>query len=94
MQESKEIKLKINDTELKGNYSNQVNIMHSKHDFVLDFITLFPPEAIVNSRIIMNPANLKKFYKALEVNLKKYEEQFGVIDFDDDFFKDDNNKIN
>ena len=82
----KEIKLKLNDNELKGVYANQIAIMHSKYDFVIDFIAMFPPEAIVNARIITNPASLKKIYEAIGLNLKKYEEKFGKIEMD-------NNKI-
>jgi hypothetical protein len=80
---SKEIKLKINDGELKGLYANQIAVMHSKYDFVIDFIALFPPEAIVNSRIITNPASLKKMYNAIGINLQKYEEKFGTIEIDE-----------
>jgi len=75
----KEIKLKINDSELKGQYANQIAIMHTKEDFVLDFITMFPPEAIVNTRIITNPYALKRMYKAIGINIAKYEEQYGEI---------------
>ncbi|HOV13955.1 MAG TPA: DUF3467 domain-containing protein [Spirochaetota bacterium] len=83
--DNKEIKLKINDTELKGSYANQVAILHSKSDFVLDFISMFPPEAIVTSRVITNPINFKRMFKAMETNLKKYESNYGVIDIDDEF---------
>ena len=84
MEAQKEIKLKINDNELKGLYANQIAIMHSKYDFVIDFIAMFPPEAIVNSRIITNPASLKRIYNAIGVNIKKYEEKFGEISLDDE----------
>lgn len=82
---NKEIKLKINDSELKGSYANQVAILHNKNDFVLDFISMFPPEAIVTSRVITNPTNFKRIFKAMESNLKKYEANYGVIDVEDDF---------
>ena len=36
-----EIKLKINDEQLKGAYANQVSIMHSKNDFILFFLFIF-----------------------------------------------------
>lgn len=88
MEEKKEIKLKINDAELKGMYANQVAIMHSKYDFVLDFITMFPPEAIVNSRIITNPSSLKRIYNAIGINLKKYEDQYGLIEVEEDLNQD------
>ncbi|HPO50272.1 MAG TPA: DUF3467 domain-containing protein [Spirochaetota bacterium] len=82
---NKEIKLKINDNELRGSYANQIAILHSKNDFVLDFISMFPPEAIVTSRVITTPVNLKRMFRALETNLKKYEDQFGIIETDDEF---------
>lgn len=83
MEENREIKLKINDNELRGVYANQVAILHSPHEFVLDFIAMFPPEALVNSRVITNPAALKQMYLAIGQNLQKYEEQFGEIILDE-----------
>lgn len=84
MEENREIKLKINDSELRGVYANQVAIMHSRYDFVLDFIAMFPPEALVNTRVITNPAALKQMYMAIGHNLQKYEEQFGEIVLDNE----------
>ena len=86
MQDQKEIKLKINDNELKGHYANQITVMHSKHDFVLDFISMFPPEAIVNARIITTPASLARMYNAIGLNIKNYEEKFGKIEIDESSF--------
>jgi hypothetical protein len=90
----KEIKLKINDNELKGVYANQISIMHSKHDFVIDFISMFPPEAIVNSRIITNPASLKRMYHAIGINIKKFEDQYGTIAVDENENVEFPDKIN
>lgn len=90
----KEIKLKINDSELKGNYANQISVMHSKYDFVIDFITMFPPEAIVNSRIVTNPVFLKKIYSVIGANIKKYEEQYGIIETEDEIASDFPGKVN
>jgi hypothetical protein len=90
----KEIKLKINDDELKGVYANQIAIMHSRYDFVVDFIAMFPPEAIVNSRIITNPASLKRIYNAIGINLRKYEEQYGEIEVSNDSEPGFSGKIN
>ena len=78
-QQNKEIKIKINDPELKGQYANQIAIMHTREDFVIDFIAMYPPEAIVGARIITNPVSLKRMSNAIAANLKKYEEQFGEI---------------
>ncbi|MCG8569849.1 MAG: DUF3467 domain-containing protein [Spirochaetes bacterium] len=82
--DKKELKLKINDEQLRGKYANQINVMHTQYDFVLDFISLFPPEAIVNARIITNPAAVKKIYHILGQNIAKYEEKYGEISVNDD----------
>ncbi len=93
-QENKDLKLKlkINDEQLKGVYANQIAIIHSKYDFVIDFIAMFPPEAIVNARVVTNPSALKRIYNAIGINLKNYESKFGVIDTGDDI--DVKEKIN
>jgi len=85
MENKQEIKLKINDKNIMGAYANQITVMHSKYEFVLDFISMFPPEPAVNARIITNPVALKRIYKALGINIKKYEEKFGEIEDDSDF---------
>jgi len=94
MEEKRELKLKINDAELKGEYSNQVAIMHSKYEFVLDFINMLPPEAIVTSRIITNPASMKQMYNAIALNLKKYESKYGEIIIDEDSHMEIPKKVN
>lgn len=80
MPEQREIKIKAKDEELKGNYSNLMQILHTKEEFVLDFFLVSPPEGILASRIIMSPGHTKRMIKALEENLSKYEEKFGRIE--------------
>ncbi len=79
MDTRKEVKLKINDAELKGVYANHIGIMHTADEFVIDFISMLPPEAIVTSRVITSPAALKRMYNAIGINIKKFEERFGEI---------------
>lgn len=64
------------------NYSNMAIIAHAANEFVLDFASLLPgsPNAMVNSRIIMNPLNAKKVLMALQENIQKYESVYGPID--------------
>jgi hypothetical protein len=90
----KELKLKINDEQLKGAYANQVGIMHTRDEFVLDFISMLPPEALVTSRVIVSPVALKRMYMAIGVNIKKYEESFGAIRVDDASSVDSSAKVN
>lgn len=93
MDTGKEVKLKINDNELKGVYANHIGVMHTSDEFVIDFISMLPPEAIVNARIITNPAALKRMFNAIGSNIKKYEERYGEI-IVDDMPPDINSKVN
>lgn len=80
MAEPQQIKIKAKDKELKGTYSNLMQVLHTKEEFVLDFFLVSPPEGILASRVIMSPGHLKRMIKALEGNLSKYEEKFGKIE--------------
>ncbi len=64
-----------------GVYANLAIISHSHSEFVLDFIRMLPniPKARVKSRVIVTPEHAKRFLKALEDNIKKYEAQHGTI---------------
>ena len=75
-----EIKVKAKDEDVKGVYSNLMQILHTKEEFVLDFFLVYPPEGILSSRIIMSPGHVKRMAKALSENLAKYEEKFGKIE--------------
>ena len=55
MPEQKQIKVKVPENILPGVYSNQMVVSHTREEFVLDFANLFPPEGIVNARVIVSP---------------------------------------
>ncbi len=76
---TKEIKVKITDEILKGVYANNMMVVHTREEFLLDFINIFPPGGIVNARVIISPGHLKRIIAALKENMKKYEEKFGQI---------------
>jgi hypothetical protein len=78
--EPQQIQVKISDDVLKGVYANLAQIAHSKEEFVIDFMTMMPPQGIVGARVYMNPAHAKRLGHALLDNVKKYEEQFGKIE--------------
>lgn len=80
MPEEKKLKIKAKDEDLKGNYSNLMQIMHTKEEFVLDFFLVSPPQGILSSRVIMSPGHIKRMIRALEENLGKYENKFGKIE--------------
>ena len=80
MPEEKQIKIKVKDDDLKGKYSNLMQIIHTKDEFLLDFFLVSPPQGILTSRIIMSPSHLKRVVKALQENIGKYEGKFGKIE--------------
>jgi hypothetical protein len=77
--QTQKINIKATDDKLKGEYSNVMQIMHTKEEFVMDFLNVFPPTGTLNSRIIVSPGHFKRMLKAMDENLKKYEAGFGKI---------------
>lgn len=73
------INVKISDEDAKGRYSNLLRITHTGEEFILDFIHLVPPQAVVTARIVTSPGHLKRIVQALDENLRRYEERFGKV---------------
>jgi hypothetical protein len=78
-QQPKQIQIKAQDEELKGKYSNLMQITHTQDEFVLDYFLVVPPQGTLASRVILSPGHLKRMLKALEDNIGKYESKFGKI---------------
>lgn len=79
MAQDPSIPVKIPDAILRGTYANQMVVRHTREEFVIDFLNVFPPEAIVNARVVVSPGHLKRMIRALNDNLARYEKQFGMI---------------
>ena len=78
--EQKQIQIKAKDEILSGKYANVAQINHNKEEFILDFMSIFPPVGTLNSRIIVSPGHYKRMIKAMQDNLQKYESHFGFIE--------------
>ena len=76
---NQQIQIKTDDATMKGVYSNAANIMHTKEEFVLDFMNIIPPAGTLNARVIVSPGHFKQLLAAMQDNLKKYEAQFGNL---------------
>ena len=76
------IQLQVDEPIAQGTYSNLVVINHSENEFVFDFAYLQPanPVARVRSRIVSSPRHTKRLLLALQKNLARYEERYGVIE--------------
>ena len=77
--EPKNVQIKVQDQELKGFYSNLMQITHTQEEFVLDFFLVIPPQGTLASRVILSPGHLKRMIKALQDNIEKYEKKNGTI---------------
>ena len=75
------IQIQADDSVKEGAYSNLAMIAHSPEEFVLDFIFVMPnpPYGKLRSRIVMSAAHAKRFLRALQENVQRYEQQFGTI---------------
>lgn len=75
------LNIELNAEVAGGIYSNLAMINHSPSEFVFDFIQIMPgmPKAQVKSRIVITPQHAKRFLKALNENIHRFERQFGEI---------------
>ncbi|MDO5509798.1 MAG: DUF3467 domain-containing protein [Weeksellaceae bacterium] len=73
--------IEINNETASGVYSNLALINHSGTEFVVDFIQVMPgmPKAQVKSRVVLTPQHAKRFLRALNENVHRFESQFGEI---------------
>ena len=76
-----QINIELSEEIAEGVYANLAMIAHSNSEFVVDFIRLMPgvPKAKVKCRVILTPEHARRLLNALEDNISKYEENFGVI---------------
>lgn len=75
------VNIELSEEVSEGVYTNLAIITHSPSEFVFDFIQMMPgvPKGKVRSRVIMTPQNAKRLLNALNDNLQKFEQNFGVI---------------
>src|SRR5438094_10430358 len=80
--EPQQIQIDLDEATAQGAYCNLVLINHTDGEFVLDFAYLQPagPRARVRARIISSPRHTKRLLRALEHNVRRYEERFGRIE--------------
>ena len=78
-QQQRKLPVKMPEKVLPGVYSNQMMISHTREEFLIDFINLFPPEGVVNARVIVSPGHLKRMRRALTDNLSRYEANHGKV---------------
>jgi uncharacterized protein (DUF1778 family) len=77
----KQINIELDEKVAEGIYSNLAIINHSVSEFVVDFVSIMPgtPKSKVKSRIILTPQHAKRLMKALNDNVKRFENAHGEI---------------
>jgi hypothetical protein len=80
-QQGPRINIELPADKAEGIYANLAMITHSPSEIIIDFARIMPgvQKGKVYSRIVMTPPHAKMLFKALEDNLKKFENQFGEI---------------
>ena len=76
-----QVQIRAKDEDLKGAYSNAMQVAHTQEEFVLDFYNLAPQGNVgaLASKVILSPGHMKRMAVAIDDNIKKYEAQFGEI---------------
>jgi hypothetical protein len=81
LQPPNQLNIEISEEMAEGTYANLAIITHSHAEFVIDFVNVMPgtPKSRVKSRIIFTPMHAKRFMKAMEDNIQRYEAANGKI---------------
>lgn len=80
-QEQVEVQIKADEKELFGSYATLAQITHTPEEFTLNFFYIVPNSSIgkLTASVIASPGHAKRFLKALEDNINKYEQKWGPI---------------
>ena len=78
---SNQLNIEISEEVAEGTYANLAIITHSHAEFVIDFVNVMPgtPKSKVKARIILTPQHAKRFMKAINENIQKFELVNGSI---------------
>ena len=81
-----QISIQIDAQQGTGVYSNLMMISHRKEEFILDFFFVQPQRATqgqsiasLRSRVITSPEHARRILRALQENIRRYEEAYGAI---------------
>ena len=76
-----QLQIEVSPEVAKGVYSNFAIISHSHAEFIMDLASTLPgtPKAQVVSRVVLAPEHAKRLAMALQENIMRYEQEFGVI---------------
>jgi hypothetical protein len=79
-QKKKRVQIKVPEEVARGAYANTMAVFHTREEFVIDFLNVFPNTGIATARVITSPGHIKRIIRALQENLRRYEERFGPVE--------------
>ncbi len=79
MESKTDIQIFVSEEVSKGFYATTSAVYHSPNEFLLEFISNFPPKAVMGSRIILSPTHAKNLLAILQHNVELYERNNGPI---------------
>lgn len=73
--------LQINASEevSKGCFANLIQVAFTPEDFRMDFFYVWENGGTLSARVQLTPGHMKRLFKAIEANIKSYEEKYGAI---------------
>ncbi len=86
---SSKIQIVTGDEMSRGRYSNNMVVLHSPEEFIIDWLLTSHGGTHLVARIIISPGHMKRVIGALTDNLRKHEQKHGSareIDPEDQVF--------
>jgi len=78
VREGRQIQVSAADETARGRYSNNMLVVHSREEFIIDWLLNAPSGTHLVARIVVSPGHLKRIIGALTDNLRRYEEKHGA----------------
>lgn len=75
------IQIKADEKDMIGSYSNLAQITHRPEEFTLSFFYIFSnvPQGKLMHTVVLSPGHAKRFMRAMQENIERYERAFGPI---------------
>ena len=78
-QPSQQIQVSTADELSRGRFSNNLLIVHTQEEFILDWMLNSPSGMHLVSRVVLTPGHMKRVISALAENLRRHEQMFGPL---------------
>lgn len=74
-----QVQIQVDPSKANPIHFNASQISHNPQEFLIEFLSIFPPQGLMAARLVASPENYKKMVIAMEGNLATYEKVNGII---------------